>query len=413
MLRADGVELPPVTWEREPFASGKEATLHALEASDPRHANVVLKRFKEAPPDDIRDRLRLMFGRRLHEVDCDPGCSSPYLPIAAPFASVHESARTPAIGLLMGRVDAERFVEVGKILEHRKVLANLKAALTLTTGLWELVGKVHDRLFVMGDISGRNIMFDRSGNIALVDVDSWGVLSKQNVSLTPATKISLGFAAPESTVGPAGATQASDVFGLSVVSCLLLMGGRHPYAGFHPSHPQATTRQAMIDAGASWLFDSQVELPSADEGHLGMATLPDRLGKLVEESLGPAPGRSTAQDWVRELDAAKGLLVELGCGHVGFRGAACGRCGALPPRVVHVPPQVPPVAVDPDPQAGTVDAAPASAVADRPTVSHGVQRSPGAVLEKRGIRHPVVKTAAFVGGLLIAMFVLVLLVKGG
>lgn len=300
-----------------------------FEVIDPPGArSLVLKLFSERPvPDEIMTMIRLAEERGLDEVapfGLDDEAAFPM--IAAPKCLVYAEGGEQPIGLASLRVDGERFRPLNEILNGSRVKHDLLYGTTIALRLADLVNEVHTRNFVIGDISGTNLMADREGFCTIVDVDSFGVVDDDGVNLVEAAFATSNYIAPDLNDGHA--TQDSDRF---IIACLILQflcRGMHPYGGVHQESERSTIQENM-DAGASWLFArEEFTLPPPFGRFMSIECLPPSVRQLATESL-LGQHRPSAQQW---MDVAASLIEKVefceNCGQQKFVLASCWICGS-------------------------------------------------------------------------------------
>ncbi|WP_213011326.1 hypothetical protein [Paractinoplanes toevensis] len=290
-----------------------------------------------------------------------------YSPLATPKAVLYPSADADKpCGLLLARVDPQRFVSFDKFL-HSPLKNDLSVACLAAECLAEIVAWLHGHDYIVGDFSGTNIRVDSSGRVCLLDLDSFGIVGHPEV--VPSGDTSRHYLAPETVTGEP--TQDSDRFVLSMLVIQLLLQGIPPFAGVPRGRREASV-QDNINHRRSWLLDPKdLILPLRARDHPGLAALPELTDLLFRRAVDKAAPRPTADEWVRELRRIRATVEPCECGGLRFAGAVCPSCKAghvapapeelLSKWVYHVPPEsdrhaepeeatfrfaVPPAAVD-------------------------------------------------------------------
>jgi DNA-binding helix-hairpin-helix protein with protein kinase domain len=309
-----------------------------FEVADPPGArSLVLKLFSERPvPDEVKTMIELAEERGLDEVapfGLDEEAAFPM--IAAPKCMVFAVGGEQPIGLASLRVDGERFRPLNEILNGSRVKRDLLYGTTIALRLADLVNEVHSRNFVIGDISGTNLMADREGFCTIVDVDSFGVVDDDGGSLIEAAFATSNYIAPDLEEGHA--TQDSDCF---IIACLILQflcRGMHPFGGVHQESERSTIQENM-DAQASWLFArEEFTLPPPFGQFMSIECLPPSVRRLATDAL-MRRDRPTAQQW---MDVLASLIEKVefceNCGEQKFVRASCWSCGSEGSGTVYQP----------------------------------------------------------------------------
>ncbi|MGQ0744430.1 MAG: protein kinase domain-containing protein [Acidimicrobiales bacterium] len=312
----------------ELLGRGRAAEVYAV--SDPAEAApLALKMFGGPVPDEAIRLVDFAQLRHLDQLVASGVSEDDSFPlVACPKCLVYEAAdSTTPIGLAVLRTDTTRFLPLSSWLVSSRVQQDLRFATIASIRLAEAVEAVHSCGFVIGDVSGANVLIDSDGFCNLIDVDSFGVAAPGGGLILRPRFVTSNFFAPElPTEGP---SLASDRFSLAMIITQLLLGGVNPFGGSHISEARDSV-QANITAHDSWLFDpDSFNLPSEQGQHVGLSCLPLWTHDLVERALtGPAADRPPAGDWrVTLLRASTQTEACTNCGSERFRAAVCRSCG--------------------------------------------------------------------------------------
>ncbi|MEQ4722187.1 protein kinase [Nonomuraea sp. B19D2] len=156
-----------------------------------------------------------------------------HLPVAWPRRALLDEGGELR-GFLMPRVTA---VELEELFEPRGRVMSLdeptwRTLLAVAARLAETVARLHSVGIVIGDVSPKNVLVNRSGQVTLIDCDTVQFTDAGTRRRFPNTKRTDDYAPPEMLNGRQGElTPAQDAFGLAVVICTLLMEGDHPFEG--------------------------------------------------------------------------------------------------------------------------------------------------------------------------------------
>ncbi len=183
-----------------------------------------------------------------------------------------------------------------------KYAQQLTARINIATSIAAVVGEVHKRGLLVGDLSPANTLVDPMGYACIIDADSFGVLDQRSgQAVVPSIYSTPNYTAPE--LSKTGATLASDKFSLAVLVLETVLG-RHPFTGVRPGENGATTLQTNIDAGVSWLTDRDVIAPPPFESVLGLDLLSEPLRERARQVIdGKQTDRPDATDWYEALTA--------------------------------------------------------------------------------------------------------------
>jgi hypothetical protein len=148
----------------ELIGTGRAASV--FEVVDPPMArSLVLKLFNVRPIDpNVGEIINLVDERGLDEIapiGVDEDRAFPV--VAAPKCLVYAEGGNEPIGIAVLRVDSDRFKPLNVVLNTGRVKRDLRYGTTIALHLADLVNQIHSRGFVIGDISGTNLMADSDG----------------------------------------------------------------------------------------------------------------------------------------------------------------------------------------------------------------------------------------------------------
>ncbi|MEV0235613.1 protein kinase [Nonomuraea sp. NPDC050786] len=256
-----------------------------------------------------------------------------HLPVAWPRRALLDEAGELR-GFLMPRITA---VELEELFEPRGRVMSLdeptwKTLVAVAARLAETVARLHAAGIVIGDVSPKNVMVNRSGQVTLIDCDTVQFTDAGTRRRFPNTKRTDDYAPPEILNGPPGElTPAQDAFGLAVVICTLLMEGDHPFEGravrLGPDQDASIVQNILMQ-------DNRISHPerlreTGDEYPVRL--LPLGVLELALRCFGPGhydpDERPTASEWQSALYTAGHDLM--GC-RVNERHFYCGDLDACP-----------------------------------------------------------------------------------
>ena len=345
------------------IGTGRVASV--FEVIDPPMArSLVLKLFNERPIDpNVSAIIKLVDERGLDEVapiGIDEEHAFPL--IAAPKCLVYPEGGEDPVGIAVLRVDSGRFKPLNHVLNTGRVKRDLRYSTTIALHLADLVHQIHSRDFVIGDISGTNLMADGDGYCTIVDVDSFGAELGEGLPVINAGFATSNFIAPD--IHDGHATEDSDRFVIACLILQLLLHGMHPFGGVRVGADQSSIQENM-STGQSWLFNRRgFVLPRPFHEFMSLESLPPATRRMARMAL-KTPERPSAEDWRTAVMALREQIRHCGaCGEQKFREGTCWSCGL---GLDDGPFQVMP---DPDPDQGSViedapgDAAPDSGAPD-------------------------------------------------
>ena len=308
------------------IGTGRMASV--FEVVDPPMARtLVLKLFNQRPIDpSVAEIIKLVDERGLDEVapmGIDEKRAFPL--IAAPKCLVYAEGGEEPIGIAVLRVDSRRFKPLNLVLNSARVKRDLRYSTTIALHLADLVQQVHSREFVIGDISGTNLMADSDGYCTIVDVDSFGAERGDGLPVINAGFATSNFIAPD--IHDGHATETSDRFVIACLILQLLLHGMHPFGGVHVGSEQSSVQENM-STGQSWLFDRKAfTLPRPFHAFMSLESLPPTMRRMARMALRTSD-RPSAEDWLNAVAAAHDQIHHCGaCGEQNFRGGTCWSCG--------------------------------------------------------------------------------------
>ena len=172
------------------------------------------------------------------------------------------------------------------------------------------VGKVHQTGCVIGDLNHSGVLVAQDGKVALIDADSFQFRLGQKTY--PCVVGVQDFLPPElHDVNLSAVTRSveHDNFGLAVLVFLLLLMGRHPYAGRH-NGPDLPLGQAIAQNKFAFSLLRQAStgiIPPP--GALALDVFPALIRQGFETAFGLDPAaRPNASSWIRALTTLKDFL---------------------------------------------------------------------------------------------------------
>jgi len=308
------------------IGTGRVASV--FEVVDPPIArSLVLKLFNVRPVDpNVVEIIRLVDERGLDEVGpigVDEDHAFPL--VAVPKCLVYAEGGDEPIGIAVLRVDDQRFKPFTTVLNSGRVKRDLRYSATVALHLADLVNEVHSRGFVIGDISGTNLMADGDGFCTIVDVDSFGADPGNGLPVINAGFATSNFIAPDLHDGHA--TEASDRFVIACIELQLLFHGMHPFGGVRIGSTHSSIQENM-STGQSWLFDrASFTLPRPFHAFMSLETLPLAVRRMARTALRSSE-RPSAEDWLQTVTELREQIRHCGaCGEQRFDGGTCWSCG--------------------------------------------------------------------------------------
>ncbi len=197
--------------------------------------------------------------------------------------------------------------------------------LSMARNLASMTEELHRNGYVIGDLNESNILVTRRALVTLVDCDSIQVPKELQwwerllFWRRPCFRCTVGkpeYTAPElqgHRFSEINRTPNHDNYALAVIIFLLLMEGRHPYAGVWRGNGKPPTQeQSMRSRDFPYGSSNRFTLPKRA---LPLQTLPPPLQKLMLDCFDRRPWfllfrkRPTAHDWKCALEYSGNLLV--------------------------------------------------------------------------------------------------------
>lgn len=295
---AQGAVLRCYTRRGEPLllaqklGSGGEGDVYAVQGKAEWAAKVYAPRNRTA---EREQKLLHMVENPPHDPFAKQGPQ--HVAFAWPLELLYDEGRR-FLGFVMPRLRLEHsalLFQVYHPLEARKRGLTWKFRLAVAHNLAVVLEELHAKGYVVGDLNESNFLVQRDGLVTLVDCDSIQVQAGRRVFHCRVQKPE--YTPPElqgKSYSSVTLRPEHDAFALAVLVFLLLMQGRHPYAGKGVQTPEEGIR-----AGRSLLegLEPGVGTPSA-------GILPAPLRRLFLRAFRPvARGRPTAAQWKRALEA--------------------------------------------------------------------------------------------------------------
>ena len=297
---------------REVLGEGAHARVYAVDIDGPMAAKIYLR---DVPVDieDVVDYAREHLTKQIVKMAIPNKPSSGFPLAAGPTNILYEPTTGSPAGVLMKRIPGSF-----QLLDQHVRSATsrkLSSSATVATNLAKAVHRIHLSSYVMGDESANNFMVDNLGNVAAIDVDSFGFPRRAGKPRMPMAS-TRHYMAPDGLLD-----EGSDDFALNCLVLQVLLG-LHPFGGRrHGSH--AESNQENIDAGQSWIADpAPFNLPKYMRGHPGVEILPTGLRDLATSLLNGRPW-PTAEAWESELKSARPDVTQCACGDFKFGAEAC------------------------------------------------------------------------------------------
>jgi WD40 repeat protein len=310
--------------EAAPLGTGGEANVYAI----PGQSAIVAKVYHK-PTAEHAEKLQAM----LAAPPDDPMAKSGHASIAWPSARLvrgDEDGRFA--GFLMPRIDQARHLNeyyIPKSRQQQCPLFHYGYLMRTARNLAAAVRAVHDRGYVIGDLSGANLLVTAQALVTLIDTDSFQVRSPDKVfrcrvatpEYTPPELQMARFAkvdrAPE-----------HDAFGLGVLVFQLLMQGTHPFAGVYTGEGDPASIPKRIALG-HWPYARGKTVPYKPNPHAPpWEALPPMVQALFllcfEDGHDDPAVRPKAIDWQQGLAEAEKELTPCAVNsqHHYYRGAA-------------------------------------------------------------------------------------------
>ncbi|MCA9877651.1 MAG: hypothetical protein KC442_07715, partial [Thermomicrobiales bacterium] len=279
------------------LGSGGQAEVFAVAGKPPLAAKI----YRSAPGPIERAKLEWMIAHP----PAAPGI--PGVLIAWPQGLLLDE-RGRLIGILLPRIEhgVPLITAFNPRLRAQKLPTYQRAHLILVAQrLATLVETMHRSGYVIGDLNESNVMISSSGEVVLIDTDSFQVRALRDGKVTtyrsPVGKPD--YTAPEIQGVSFHSVDRSfehDRFALAVLIFQLLMDGRHPYAGRWLGHDDAPTLEKSIRQGLfPYSRPSAVMQPPPHAPAL--ASLEPGLAALFERAFGATQAsfrdRPSGEEW--------------------------------------------------------------------------------------------------------------------
>jgi DNA-binding helix-hairpin-helix protein with protein kinase domain len=278
----------------EVIGSGKEGDVYRL-ASEP---TLCVKVYRE-PRADLRRHIAVLTA-------FDPAdwylSEERHLEVAWPF-DVCEDEDGTAVGFFMNALSDRYFPARDAFSTARRARTpslNWGCHVALAADLARMVGKLHAKGMLVGDLALPNLALSSTGRVLFLDSDSF-------VTTSGGRTYGGGTWRPDNSPpegGPGKHTKETDYFALAVAICELLLEQFSPFAGVDASvlSDEERSPAANIARGRSWLFHSDIR---TSKGCPPAQLLPKHLRALAyaafEEGATNPSARPTARDWYQGL----------------------------------------------------------------------------------------------------------------
>ncbi len=267
------------------LGSGGNSRVFSATSADPdlrqQLDSIALKIYDDEVDFDIEDYIYLCRSTRLDEISsyllaAHDKSSTHYPTVGAPLFVV-ESIDGAVVGAALVRVDSVRFRRIGDFYRSRD-RNELRVALNAAIQLTRLVSEIHQRGFIIGDLSHTNVLIDRDGYVTLLDADAYGRVAPPR----RARGATANWTAPEVAMDGTP-TQASDRFLVAVHVAKLLLRGVGPFDCRDPEYPDKSV-QTHINEGNSWLWNPKLRaLGKVSSG--GFKELPNGISTELQRLL--------------------------------------------------------------------------------------------------------------------------------
>jgi DNA-binding helix-hairpin-helix protein with protein kinase domain len=167
--------------------------------------------------------------------------------------------------------------------------------------------EVHAIGAVIGDVNEGNFLVHASGNVTLIDCDSFQI---SNGSSAWTCDVGVPWWTPPELQGRGFRglirTANHDLFGLALLIFKLLFMGQHPYAGFPITNTEDAIRKGFYafsrSAGSYGVRPPPYTFP--------VSALPDAYASMFERAFQVNSSRPPAKDWVYALDSLMRTIVQ-------------------------------------------------------------------------------------------------------
>lgn len=292
-----------------PVGGGGEALVYNVRGDH----SIVAKVYR-APEASRTDKLSFM----LDNPPNNPTAAIKHEAYAWPTALLRDSGSGTVIGFLMPRVTGMKevfdFYNPGR---RRKTCAhfNYRYLMQTARNIAGVMGELHAKGYVIGDVSQRNIVVSDAALVTLLDTDSFQFRDPTTGVLHVCRVRTDGFIAPEAYDAPRAENERTveqDLFGLGVLVFHLLMEGVHPYSAKYTGQGDPPVLQKNVSSG-SFPYAARIPqfepMPSAPPfGMLAPALRILFIRCFVTGHREPRL-RPTAKEWQRALSVASKALI--------------------------------------------------------------------------------------------------------
>jgi cellulose biosynthesis protein BcsQ len=282
----------------------------------------------------------------------DPAHEPKHVSFAWPIDRILDEYGT-CLGFLMPYVEPLHNSPLSKLINpkaRRKLARGItwEFLLRTATNMASVVGALHERGYVIGDLNESNVLVSDTALVTLVDCDSMQVPTVSgakfrcvvgNAEYTPAELQDVNFAEVERQ-------PYHDAFGLAVLIFQLLMEGRHPFSGTWLGQGDSPTLERRIAAG-DWPYEfTTYSRPGPNALLLSMLAPP--LQQLMRECFVAGhrfpEHRPSAKQWLDALQNAEKNLAACSANQQHRYSNHLGSCPWCQRVAVGIPDPFPPLA---------------------------------------------------------------------
>src|SRR5579863_4197904 len=288
------------------------------------HSRYVAKIFHKPNPEKVA-KLRAMIANPPHDPTLE---ALHHVSIAWPVSLILHQGK--CIGFVMPYIERSTSFPLLKMYNPRdreslKVGYTWEYLLYMAHNLAYLLEELHRKGYVVGDLNESNILVTKNAAVTLVDCDSVQVPKELQwwerllFWRRPCFRCTVG--KPEYTAPELQGYRFSEInrksdhdnYALAVIIFLLLMEGRHPYAGVWTGSGEPPTQEQSMRARDFPYGSSRTFAPS--KRALPFDTLPPPVQQLMLDCFDHRPWflwfqkRPTSYDWKHALERSEGLLI--------------------------------------------------------------------------------------------------------
>jgi cellulose biosynthesis protein BcsQ len=293
---------------RKELHTGGEGTIYSLRDDDTH----VVKIYK-----DISMERAVKLITMLLNLPTDPAHEPEHVSFAWPSERMLDEYGT-CLGFLMPYIEPSHHSPLSKLINpkaRRKLARGItwEFLLRTATNLASVVGALHERGYVIGDLNENNVLVSNTALVTLVDCDSMQVPTVSGATFyctvgsseyTPAELQHADFADVKRQ-------PYHDAFGLAVLIFQLLMEGQHPFQGKWLGPGEPPSIEARIAVG-DWPYESTAHSTPATNA-LPLTMLPPSLQQLmwacfVDGHRSPEQ-RPSAEQWHAALQSTENTLI--------------------------------------------------------------------------------------------------------